>query len=43
MSLLRPESIGSPAASMRMAPESSMTLPDLRSRIVTALAEARKR
>jgi hypothetical protein len=43
MSLLRPESIGSPAASVRMAPESSMTLPDLRSRIVTALAEARKR
>jgi hypothetical protein len=43
MSLLRPESIGSPAASMRMAPESSMTLPDFRSRIVTSLAEARKR
>ena len=39
---LRPESIGSPTSGLRMAPESSMTLSDFRSRIVTALAEARK-
>ena len=43
MSLMRPESIGSPTSGLRMAPESSMTLSDFRSRVVTALAEARKR
>jgi hypothetical protein len=44
LSLIRPESIGSPASGVRMAPESSaMTLAEFRSRIVTALAEARKR
>ncbi|PYR70027.1 MAG: hypothetical protein DMF88_04190 [Acidobacteria bacterium] len=43
ISLLRPESIGSPTSGLRMAPESSMTLSDFRSRIVMALAEARKR
>jgi hypothetical protein len=42
-SLMRPESIGTPASGLRMAPESSMTLSDFRTRIVTALAEARKR
>ena len=42
-SLMRPESIGSPVSGLRMAPESSMALSDFRSRIVTALAEARKR
>jgi hypothetical protein len=43
MSLMRPESIGSPTSGLRMAPDSSMTLSDFRSRIVTALGEARKR
>ena len=42
-SLMRPETIGSPASGLRMAPESSMTLSDFRSRIVMALTEARKR
>ena len=43
ISLLRPESIGSPTSGLRMAAESSMTLSDFRSRIVMALADARKR
>lgn len=43
-SLMRPESVGSPASGVLMAPESeAITLSDFRRRIVTALAEARRR
>jgi hypothetical protein len=43
LSLVQPESIGSPASSLRLLPQAStMTLSDLRDRIVSALAEAHK-
>ena len=44
LSLVRPESIGSPASSLRLLPQrSTMTLSELRGRIVAALVEAHKR
>jgi hypothetical protein len=44
LSLVRPESIGSPASSFRLQPPAStMTLSDLRGRIVSALVEAHRR
>jgi hypothetical protein len=44
LSLVRPESIGSPASSLRLQPQAStMTLSDLRGRIVSALVEAHRR